>query len=94
MLLVVDDDWSALDRVERELCRRYAADYRVEGVHNGAEALRRLEGKAPVGGVAIGAETARRLPQARTEPLGMVELKGKAEPVEAHELIGLDTPRG
>jgi class 3 adenylate cyclase len=54
----------------------------------------RLEGKAPVGGVAIGAETARRLPEARTEPLGMVELKGKAEPVEAHELIGLDTPRG
>jgi adenylate cyclase len=54
----------------------------------------RLEGKAPVGGVAIGAETARRLPHARTEPLGMVELKGKAEPVEAHRLIGLDTPRG
>ena len=48
----------------------------------------------PIAGTLIGAETARRLPQARTEPLGMVELKGKAEPVEVHELIGLDTPRG
>jgi class 3 adenylate cyclase len=50
----------------------------------------RLEARAPVGGVAIGAETLARLPDAVTEPLGALELKGKAEPVEAHVLLGLD----
>lgn len=49
----------------------------------------RLEAKAPVGGVAIGAETARQLRSARTQPLGRVEVKGKAEPVEAHLLLAL-----
>ena len=47
----------------------------------------RLEGQAPVGGVAIGPQTARSLPGARTEPLGAVQVKGKAEPVEAHRLL-------
>jgi adenylate cyclase len=47
----------------------------------------RLEGTAPVGGVAIGAETARRIPQARTEPLGSAQLKGKADPVEVYRLL-------
>ena len=53
----------------------------------------RLEAKAPVGGVAIGAETLSRLPDAVTEPLGPLELKGKAEPVEAHVLLALDGRR-
>lgn len=53
----------------------------------------RLEGKAPVGGVAVGPETARRLPAARTEPLGLVSVKGKAEPVEAHRLVDVGGPR-
>ncbi len=49
----------------------------------------RLQGVAPVGGIAVGAETARRLDGARTEALGEIRLKGKAEPVEAYRLIGL-----
>ena len=50
----------------------------------------RIEGKAPSGGVAIGPGTKAQLPDAVTEPLGMLELKGKAEPVEAYRLIALD----
>jgi adenylate cyclase len=49
----------------------------------------RLEGLAPVGGVAIGPETARRLPGAQTEPLGLVTVKGKDEPVDVHRLLAL-----
>jgi class 3 adenylate cyclase len=49
----------------------------------------RIEGKAPAGGVAVGPGTKARIPQARTAPLGALELKGKAEPVEAHLLISL-----
>jgi adenylate cyclase len=47
----------------------------------------RLEGKAPAGGVAIGPGTKERLPEAVTTSLGMLDLKGKAEPVEAHLLL-------
>ncbi|MCD6726708.1 MAG: hypothetical protein LT070_05660 [Solirubrobacteraceae bacterium] len=50
----------------------------------------RLEAQAPVGGVAIGPETLRRLPHARTEPLGSLRVKGKAEPVEAYRLLDVD----
>jgi adenylate cyclase len=51
----------------------------------------RLEGAAPVGGVALGAETARRLGDgARTEPMGPLHVKGKADPVEAHRLVSLE----
>jgi len=51
----------------------------------------RLEGSAPVGGVAIGAETARRLGgSAVLRPLGALAVKGRRAPVEAFELIGLD----
>lgn len=46
----------------------------------------RLEGAAPVGGVVIGAETARRLPSARIEALGPVQVKGKTESVEVFRL--------
>jgi class 3 adenylate cyclase len=53
----------------------------------------RLEAKAPVGGVAIGPATRALLPEAVTEPLGALELKGKAEPVEAHVLIALGPAR-
>jgi adenylate cyclase len=49
----------------------------------------RLEGKAPVGGVVLGPETARRLPGAVTEPMGAVTVKGKAEPIEPRLLISL-----
>ena len=49
----------------------------------------RLEGHAPVGGVAIGAETLRRLPGAKTEPIGVLHVKGRADPVEAHRLVHL-----
>jgi class 3 adenylate cyclase len=54
----------------------------------------RLEGRAPVGGVAISAETAARLPTARTAPLGLLELKGKQAPLPAYELLGLDRGDG
>jgi class 3 adenylate cyclase len=49
----------------------------------------RLEAKAPVGGVAIGPATRALLPDALTEPLGPVTLKGKAEPLEAYVLVAL-----
>jgi class 3 adenylate cyclase len=54
----------------------------------------RLEGRAPVGGVAISAETAARLPQAQTAPLGLLELKGKQAPLQAYELLSLDSGDG
>ncbi len=50
----------------------------------------RIEGKAPGGGVAIGPATKALLPDAVTESLGPISLKGKAEPLEVHRLIALD----
>jgi adenylate cyclase len=50
----------------------------------------RIEGIAPVGGVALGPETVRQLRGASTEPLGRVEVKGKEEPVEVHRLVSAD----
>ena len=49
----------------------------------------RLEALAPVGGVAIGPETAARLEGATIEPLGRITVKGKAEPVEVRQLLDL-----
>jgi class 3 adenylate cyclase len=49
----------------------------------------RLEGKAPVGAVAISAATRDLLPGARTTPLGPLELKGRAEAIEAFVLLSL-----
>ncbi|WP_433168912.1 adenylate/guanylate cyclase domain-containing protein [Kribbella sp. CA-247076] len=49
----------------------------------------RIEGKAPGGGVAIGPATKALLPAAVTESLGLVELKGKAEPLEVYRLVSL-----
>jgi class 3 adenylate cyclase len=46
----------------------------------------RLEGLAPVGRVAIGAETLRMLPGARVSSLGAVNVKGKHEPIDAYLL--------
>ena len=46
----------------------------------------RLEASAPLGRVAIGGETLRRLPRAQTEPLGPIRVKGKADPVDAYVL--------
>jgi adenylate cyclase len=51
----------------------------------------RIEGKAPGGGVAIGPGTKALLPGAVTESLGLLELKGKAEPLEVYRLVALDT---
>ncbi|RIQ34772.1 adenylate/guanylate cyclase domain-containing protein [Jiangella rhizosphaerae] len=49
----------------------------------------RLESAAPVGGVLIGAETARQLSGARTERVEGLEVKGKTGVVEAYRLLGL-----
>jgi class 3 adenylate cyclase len=49
----------------------------------------RLEGRAPVGGVAVSAATLALLPGAEVEFLGALELKGKTEPVEAFALTAL-----
>jgi adenylate cyclase len=49
----------------------------------------RIEGKAPAGGVAIGPATKDLLPEAETESLGLIPLKGKAEPIEVHLLLRL-----
>jgi adenylate cyclase len=46
----------------------------------------RLEASAPLGGVAIGEATLRRLPCAQTEALGPIRVKGKADPVDAYVL--------
>lgn len=56
----------------------------------------RLEGRAPIGGVAIGPETLARLPGAVTEPLGPIAVKGRDEPVEVSCLLGLgeESPAG
>ena len=49
----------------------------------------RIEGKAPGGGVAIGPATKAFLPDAVTESLGLLRLKGKAEPMEVHHLLAM-----
>ena len=49
----------------------------------------RIEGRAPVGRVAVTADTLALLPDATTEPLGALDLKGKGEPVEAFVLVSL-----
>lgn len=49
----------------------------------------RLEGTAPVGQVAIGAETLRLVPGARVDRIGSLSVKGKSEPIEAFVLTGL-----
>ncbi|MGN6751654.1 MAG: adenylate/guanylate cyclase domain-containing protein [Intrasporangium sp.] len=49
----------------------------------------RIEGQAPVGAVAITAATLAHLPDAVTEPLGPLELKGKEAPVQAFVLRAL-----
>jgi class 3 adenylate cyclase len=50
----------------------------------------RLESAAPVGAIAIGAETARRLPGSQLSPMGALEVKGRREPLDAFVLLGLD----
>jgi len=47
----------------------------------------RLEGRAPVGGVAVGEDTARRLPGGCTVLIGEVQVKGREEPIEVHQLL-------
>jgi hypothetical protein len=55
-----------------------------------AGAQRHTQGKAPVGGVAIGPGTRAALADtASTESLGWLELKGKADPLEVFTLIAL-----
>jgi class 3 adenylate cyclase len=49
----------------------------------------RIESKAPPAGVAIGPLTKAMLPSAVTEPLGLLELKGKAQALEVHRLVSL-----
>jgi len=49
----------------------------------------RLEGKAPVGGVALGPGTVEHLRGATIEPLGSLPVKGKEAPVEVHRLVSL-----
>lgn len=54
----------------------------------------RIEGRAPGGGVAVGPGTRALLSDAVTESLGLLELKGKADPVEAHLLLSVEaSPR-
>jgi class 3 adenylate cyclase len=52
----------------------------------------RIEGAAPGGGVAIGPGTRALLPEARTESLGLLQLKGKSEVIEVHRLLALGGP--
>ncbi len=54
----------------------------------------RLEGRAPVGGVVIGGETARRLRGARLEPLGALDVKGRDQPVDTFLLVSLGAADG
>ncbi|HEX2361538.1 MAG TPA: adenylate/guanylate cyclase domain-containing protein [Jiangellaceae bacterium] len=50
----------------------------------------RIEAIAPAGGVAIGPGTKAQLPDAHTESLGILRLKGKSEPLEVFRLIAMD----
>jgi adenylate cyclase len=52
----------------------------------------RIEGAAPGGGVAIGPGTRALLPEARTESLGLLQLKVKSEVIEVHRLLALGGP--
>ena len=53
----------------------------------------RLEGRAPVGGVAVSAATLARLRGAEVQALGRLELKGRTEAVEAFTLVSLEARR-
>jgi adenylate cyclase len=53
----------------------------------------RLQAAAPVGGVAVGADTLERLGDARTASLGPLALRGKSAPVEAYVLETLGEGR-
>ena len=50
----------------------------------------RLEGLAPVGGVAVGASTLHTIGGASVTHLGALPVKGRSEPVDVWELHGLD----
>jgi class 3 adenylate cyclase len=49
----------------------------------------RLEGLAPVGGVALGPETVEQVPDLQTETLGRVTVKGRDEAVDVHRLVSI-----
>ena len=49
----------------------------------------RIEGLAPVGGVALGPGTVDLLPDLHTEPIGRVAVKGRREPIDAHRLVSI-----
>jgi class 3 adenylate cyclase len=74
--------------IVRELGGHGFVSYAVIGdtVNTGS----RLEGRAPVGGVLIGAETYRRLPDGTVaEPMLGLEVKGKGAPIDAYLLRSL-----
>jgi class 3 adenylate cyclase len=76
------------DAVVRELGGRGYVEYAVIGdtINTGS----RLEGKAPLGTVLIGAETYRRLPDgAVVEAMPGLRVKGKESPVDAYILRDL-----
>jgi len=50
----------------------------------------RLEGLAPVGGVALSSDTAGRLVGAQTRALGLLDLKGRTQPLEVFQLLSVD----
>ncbi|HZG93280.1 MAG TPA: adenylate/guanylate cyclase domain-containing protein [Mycobacteriales bacterium] len=54
----------------------------------------RIEQLASGGSVAIGPGTKELLPDAETEPLGALELKGKSVPTQAYRLVSLDDSHG
>jgi adenylate cyclase len=68
--------------------------HRVHGVFGDTVNLgARLEGQAPPGGVVVGETTYRLLPAgADAEPLGELQLKGKAAPVTAYVLRSVPDP--
>ena len=50
----------------------------------------RIEGRATVGEVAVSAATLRQLSGARVEPMGLLEVTGRSDPVDVYRLISLD----
>jgi class 3 adenylate cyclase len=52
----------------------------------------RIEGTAAVGEVAVSAATLRQLSGARVEPMGLIDVAGRSDPVDVYRLVAIEEP--